>query len=357
MIESLIPLCEAHAWRTYFGGKLIRRLHGAETADDHFPEEWLMSVVTARNPGREAICEGLSETPDGIALKTLIEQNPTEMLGEAFTAQFGATPGVLVKLLDAAERLTIQVHPTVAQAKALFGSPFGKTECWHILGTRAMDGEEACIYFGFKEGVTREQWQDVFNRQDIPAMLNCLHRFPVQVGDTWLIEGGVPHAIGAGCFLTEIQEPTDYTIRTERVTPSGLAVADASCHQGLGFERMFDCFEYGGLSAADTKKRSFIEPKKVVTDGGVFSELVGYNRTPCFRLTQYEIGAAMTVPADGAFCGLYVLEGTGKIGGYNVAPGSQFFVPAVHGEIPMVGKMRVLRCFGPQLRYMESPTA
>lgn len=53
----------------------------------------------------------------------------------------------------------------------------------------------------------------------------------------------MPHAIGAGCFLVEIRAPTD-TIRVERTTPSGFAVADSMCHQGLGFEKMFECFHY-----------------------------------------------------------------------------------------------------------------
>ena len=86
-------------------------------------------------------------------------------------------------------------------------------------------------------------------------MLSCLHKVPVKKGDTFIIRGGVPHGIGAGCFLVEIQEPTDYTIRTERVTPSGLPVADAMCHQGLGFEKMFDCFDYQGYSLAELQKK------------------------------------------------------------------------------------------------------
>ena len=118
-----IPLRGATAWRTYLGGRLIRQLHGEPNAiDDHFPEEWLTSVVTARNPGRESIVEGLSVAYDNESLRNKIAANPAEMLGAAFAAQFGATPGVLVKLLDSAERLTIQVHPTAAQAQRLFGS-------------------------------------------------------------------------------------------------------------------------------------------------------------------------------------------------------------------------------------------
>ena len=177
-----------------------------------------------------------------VSLAQFIDENPEEILGKKHYAKYGNKLGVLVKLIDSAERLTIQVHPTREKARELFDSQFGKTECWHILGGREVNGEKPCIYFGFKEGITREHWKDVFDRQDIPAMLDCLHRFEVKPGDTFLIEGGIPHAIGAGCFLVEIQEPTDYTVRTERVTPAGLRVADFMCHQG--------CYGYEGKDAS-----------------------------------------------------------------------------------------------------------
>ena len=87
-----IPLRGATAWRTYLGGRLIRQLHGEPNAiDDHFPEEWLTSVVTARNPGRESIVEGLSVAYDNESLRNKIAANPAEMLGAAFAAQFGGS--------------------------------------------------------------------------------------------------------------------------------------------------------------------------------------------------------------------------------------------------------------------------
>ena len=76
-----------------------------------------------------------------------------------------------------------------------------------------LNGEKPCIYLGFKRGVTRERWKELFDKQDLDGMLDSLERFDVKAGDTILIEGGMPHAIGAGCFLVEIQEPTDFTIR------------------------------------------------------------------------------------------------------------------------------------------------
>ena len=341
-ITKPVRLARAGAWRTYTGGSLIEKLHGKEGAhDSNFPEEWIMSTVAARNSGREHIVEGLSMVAGTeTSLAELIDRDPEAILGTKHFRKYGNKLGVLVKLIDSAERLTIQVHPTRAKARILFDSQFGKTECWHILGGREVNGEKPCIYFGFKEGITREHWKDVFDRQDIPEMLNCLHRFEVQPGDTFLIEGGIPHAIGAGCFLVEIQEPTDYTVRTERVTPAGLQVADFMCHQGLGFDKMFDCFEYNGYSQEEVQKRWC---KK-----SVGKTLIGYDDTEMFRLELAALDGPEQIAAGDTFSGIYVLEGEGDVDGMPVKQGAQFFIPACCKAFRVEGNMKYIRFYGPK---------
>jgi mannose-6-phosphate isomerase len=361
--SKVIKLAPSRAWRTYLGGKLLDELHDSnqKPEDGHFPEEWMMSIVAARNAGREDIKdEGLSmvaETNPAVSLKSLITSNPACFLGKQHTACFGDNTGVLVKLIDSAERLTIQVHPDRTMAKALFHSAFGKTECWHILGGRVINGQPPAIYLGFKPGVTRKQWQDLFNRQDLPGMLACLHRFDVHKGETFLIEGGIPHAIGAGCFLAEIQEPTDFTIRVERTTPSGFEVADTMCHQGLGFEKMFDCFTYGGLTREETQSRWLI-PSTVLHEeqSGQETELIGYQHTDYFRMTELEINTVMHFTAKDTFSGIYILSGRGTIftgkAAQSFRKGDQFFLPAQVEQFSIKNdteeKCRILRYFGPK---------
>jgi mannose-6-phosphate isomerase len=221
-------------WRTYTGGALIDRWKKVLPENDgSLPEEWIMSTISARGKGRPPQ-EGLSvvETPEGaVELTTLIEINPELFLGKRIAAKFGTT-GVLIKMLDSKERLTIQVHPDKKFAREMLDSAFGKTESWYVLGGREIDGEKSSIYLGFKEGVTEEIWKNLFLKQDIQGMLNSLHRFEVNQGDAFIIYGGVPHAIGSGCFLMEVQEPTDYTMRVEKVTPGGLTIS----------EKHTDCF-------------------------------------------------------------------------------------------------------------------
>lgn len=348
-----IKLETSRAWRTYLGGSMITKLHGEAGEDDHFPEEWLMSTVVARNSGREHIVEGVSRVADtDSTLADLVDEAPLELLGERHVAKYGKSLGVLVKLLDAAERLTLQVHPTRECAKRLFNSEFGKTECWHIIGEREINGEKPCIYIGFKEGVTRKYWKRCFDEQDIPAMLDCLHKVEVRTGDTFIIRGGVPHGIGAGCFLVEIQEPTDYTVRTERITPSGLAVADFMCHQGLGFDKMFECFTYEGSSLVDTLSRYRVEPICEKKDGYTVNHIIYPEITDMFALDIITVDNYATLESDGAFYGIYVMSGKGTLDGEQIKTCDHYFIPASCNSITIKSNeeepITLIRCFGPR---------
>ncbi len=355
---SPIKLTASRAWRTYTGGSQIDRIHGIlDSEDTQFPEEWIMSTVTARNPGREDIVEGMCYLEgEGVSLKDYIETYPVEALGSSHIAKWGRTTGVLVKVIDAAERLTVQCHPNKEKALELFNSQFGKTECWYILGGRTIEGEKPSIFFGFKEGVDEGSWKKAFEEQDIPAMLGMLHHFEVEEGDTFLIKGGVPHAIGAGCLLVEIQEPTDYTIRIERITPKGLRISDAQCHQGLGFERMFECFDFTGYSQEKAFENWKI-PAKVLecSNDAVRKELIGYDDTDCFRMELCEIFGSYTFVQSGVFFGIYILEGDGVMHGDDTAlgfnAGDQFFVPASCKDFTIKANkpVKAFCCWGPRV--------
>lgn len=189
-------------------------------------------------------------------------------------------------------------------------------------------------------------------------MLNCLHKFEISPGDTFLIEGGIPHAIGSGCFLLEIQEPTDYTIRTEITTPSGFRIADFMCHQGLGFDRMFDCFDYTGHSYEETYRKWHITPRTIAdTPSYTSKEIVGYTDTPMFRMVSIEVTDTAELDSDGVFSGLYILSGSGSICcGTNIQTvnqGDQFFIPASSEPFLLKNKcsapLQTIRCYGPQI--------
>lgn len=359
-VRRPLKLLSNRVWRTYTGGAMLERWQkGASSDDGHFPEEWIASTVKARNPGSERE-EGLSfvELEGGTAclLKDLIESDTAGMLGADHARKYGANPGVLVKLLDSAERLTIQVHPDRETAQLLFGSPFGKTEAWYVLGTRRIDGVNPYVLFGFKPGVTRDRWEKLFDRQDIDGMVQSLHKIEIEPGQVILVEAGIPHAIGPGCFLLEIQEPTDYTIRVERTTPKGLRLEDQSCHQGLGFDKMFDCFRYETFDSREVMDRWFVRSR--VLESGAdssWTELLGADRCPYFRMDEIAVrGSSVAVPPQNGFSVGIVVEGAGELswrgGSETVAQGDTFFFPACVEELVLTGGdrgIRMVRCFPP----------
>ncbi|WP_052352908.1 type I phosphomannose isomerase catalytic subunit [Neobacillus dielmonensis] len=361
-IESSKPikLKPTRSWRTYLGGKLIDQLHGIDDPkDSHFPEEWMISIVSSRTIGRED--DGLNKidlSDTDITLKEIVESNPEEFLGKRHVERIGSQTGVLVKLIDSAERLIIQVHPDKEKAQAFFGSKYGKTECWHFVGGRVINGEPPHVYVGFKAGVTRERWVKLFLDQDIQGMLSCLHKYYVSPGDTFLIEAGVPHAIGPGCLLVEIQEPTDYTIRMERTSPSGLYIEDYLIHQGIGFDKMFDIFKYESFSWEETLKKWQVNPQVLTeSEGNRETELIGYRQTPYFRMTQLEITDQMRIQGDGVFSGIYILSGNASIitDGItqNVNKGDQLFIPSQVSSFTIINNgddpLKALRLFGPEV--------
>ncbi|WP_251551580.1 type I phosphomannose isomerase catalytic subunit [Neobacillus muris] len=355
-----IKLKPTRSWRTYLGGKMIDELHGIDDPkDSHFPEEWIISIVSSRTIGRED--DGLNKidlSDADITLKEIVEADPEEYLGKRHVKRFGAQTGVLVKLIDSAERLIIQVHPDKEKAQELFNSKYGKTECWHFVGGREINGEPPHVYVGFKSGVTREHWEKLFHEQDIQGMLNCLHKYYVSPGDTFIIEAGLPHAIGPGCLLVEIQEPTDFTIRMEKTSPSGLHIEDYLIHQGIGFEKMFDIFKYESCSWEDTLKKWQVGPRILTeSNGNRETEIIGYNRTPYFRMTQVDVENQMEIQGNSVFSGLYILSGNAEIvtdgNRQEVKNGDQLFIPAQVSTLTIVNNgnepVKALRLFGPEV--------
>jgi len=314
--NRLLKTGETRVWRTYCGGAALDRWHGRSGENSQFPEDWAASTTQARNPGREDIVEGLSRvvSMEGQPyLSDVMAADPEAFFGAAHLAAFGAKAGFLVKLIDAGERLTIQVHPDKKYAKEILHSDYGKTESWYILGGNTPDAQP-CIYLGFKPGVTREIWKDIFMRQDIPAMLDCLHRIPVEAGDCYFISAGVPHAIGEGCFLAEVQEPTDYTMRTELVTPGGLRIHENQCHQGVGYEKMLDCFHYDGDTLEKTVERWRSHPVCIREEaGGRIDSLIDERQTKLFSMRRIRVSGELTVPAEGRMSILMILEGAGSV--------------------------------------------
>lgn len=353
-----VPLKQVsnRVWRTYEGGALIDNWKKTTPeVDGSMPEEWIMSTITARGNNRPEN-EGLSliETEEGnIPLKEIIDTDLELFLGKTLAEKYGTT-GVLIKMLDSLERLTVQVHPDKQYAKTVFNSAFGKTESWYVLNTREINGEKSVVYMGFKEHVTKEEWKKHFEKQDIEGMLNCLHKIEVKPGDAFMIYGGVPHAIGSGCFLMEVQEPTDYTMRVEKTTPNGLKIGPELIHQGVGEEKMLECFHYDTYSMEEALERWKITPE-VIDHATEYTLKTLFNEkhTHCFGLNELLLDGSYTLKGTTSFYVVVIYTGSGTIHcngkEYPYTQGDELFISAAISSISLSSTTasKILLCYPP----------
>lgn len=198
----------------YVGGGGIARFRGIEVHEPAAPEDWVGSG-TARFGAEE---NGLTRLPDGTLLRDAIEKDPLGYLGDEHVAAFGANAGVLVKLLDSANRLGVHLHPSDDFARQHLNCDYGKTEAWIVLGTAASGG---AVWLGFTRDVGEAELADWRSTQAVDQMLANLHHVPVKEGSAVLVPAGVPHAIGAHVLVLELQQPTDFSISLERRVQPG----------------------------------------------------------------------------------------------------------------------------------------
>jgi mannose-6-phosphate isomerase len=193
--------------RFYRGGAAIAALRGIESAGDRVPEEWVGSMTTVF--GEDEL--GLSRLPDGRLLRDAAMADPVAFFGPEHAARRGADPALLVKLLDAGERLPVHAHPDDAFAREVLDLPYGKTEAWVVLGAEP----GATVHVGFRDDVSEEALARWVGEQDREAMLGALNPLEVRAGDSIFVPAGVPHAIGEGVLIVELQEPSDLSVLLE----------------------------------------------------------------------------------------------------------------------------------------------
>ena len=187
------PVYKGRIW----GGRSLARLYAKDLPlHELIGESW---EITDRPEGISTIATGPLA---GKSLRWLMENRLEELLGQA-PAQNGRFP-LLIKLLDANEALSLQVHPPAPIAARLGGEP--KTELWYI--AEAKPGAE--IFVGLKRGVTREEFESLIARGTVTE---SVHRVCVRSGDAMFLPGGRLHAIGGGIVIFEIQQNSDTTYR------------------------------------------------------------------------------------------------------------------------------------------------
>ena len=186
------PLLKSTLW----GGDKIIPFKQLSLQQQQVGESWELSGV----PGNETTIAG-----DGRSLNQLVAQLREQLVGRANYRRFGNEFPLLIKFIDARQDLSIQVHPTDEIAHRQ-GKPRGKTEMWYVMAS----DPGAKLYNGLRQQLTPEQYKQMVADDTI---CDALAQYPVSEGDCFFIPAGRIHAIGAGCFLAEIQQTSDVTYR------------------------------------------------------------------------------------------------------------------------------------------------
>lgn len=182
-----------------WGGSDICPFKGITPAQEGVGESWELSHV---EDNYSVVDNGPLE---GKSLDELITTYGADLLGEKVIEQFGTTFPLLIKFIDARDNLSIQVHPDDELAKKRHNS-FGKTEMWYVI--KASQG--ATLYSGFSQQIDAEEY---VKRIEDNTIMDVLQRYDVAEGDVFFLPAGRVHAIGAGCFIAEIQQTSNITYR------------------------------------------------------------------------------------------------------------------------------------------------
>ena len=327
--------------RFYRGGGAIAAFRGTVVSDERVPEDWVASTTTTFG----AAAEGLSRLPDGRLLRDAVAADPAGFLGPEHVRAFGADPALLVKLLHTAERLLVHCHPDQAFARRHLGCTHGKTEAWIVV---AVDGPRPQVHLGLREGLDRVRLRQLVLEQDVSTLLDRLWAVPVQPGDTVLVPAGVPHAVGAGVLLVELQEPTDFSILLEW---AGFPVDGLEHgHLGLGYDLVLNCVDRSAWAAGRLAGlRGHRDRATQVAPGVVRLFPAAADR---FFRAQY-LRPAPAAVLDAAYSILIVVAGAGRLetdaGAIDVAAGQTILIPHGAGPVTVRGAgVEAVRCLPPE---------
>lgn len=333
MIPVLLPPSPVQHF--YRGGDRIAALRGIVAETDHQPEEWLGATVSRFDDP----LIGLAVTEEGTLLREHIAADPTSWVGPG-TKPDSSDVGILVKLLDARQRLPVHVHPDRSFAATHLDCPYGKTEAWYVLDTEP----DCAVYLGWNKPVDRDELDRRRDAQDSEWMLAQMNRVVVREGMGILVPAGTAHAIDGGIFVAEVQEPTDFSILLEwSITTS----TREESHLDLGFERVMPAVSTAHLTESDLS--SLISLAGTSAPEAQFRSLLPASAAPYFRLQDAvgEAGAGEAGASHSAgFAVVLVTSGSGGIvgegGRIKVTGGQAWAIPHAFGAWRITGDAAVL---------------
>ena len=303
---KLKPVFKDYLW----GGEKLKTDFHMDTDISPVAEAWVLSC----HPDGESRIENGEYA--GKTLWELVQTLGREILGK--NSENEDRFPILIKLIDARDNLSVQVHPDDEYALRVEGEP-GKTEMWYV-----MDCEDgAYLYYGFNRDITKEEFG---KRIENNTLLEVLNKVTVKKGDCFLIKAGTLHAIGKGILIAEIQQNSNTTYRV---------------------------YDYGRVDAAGTPRQLHTQKALQFTNTAAMRTEIKDPSDPLLCKSEYFTCELLTVEAEKtlvadehSFVSVLVLEGTGTVSAENSSvsfvPGDCFFIPAASGEVRLQGKARVI---------------
>ncbi len=328
----------------YAGGSNISAFRG-NVGSATGPEDWvgsLSALPLSILPPDSPADIGVSRTQGGSSLRDLVSADPAGWLGPRLASAFDGESGLLVKLLDAGERLPVHCHPSKPFARQHLSSIFGKTEGWIIMHAEP----DAKIWIGMRDGVDRSDLRRWIQTQNVTAMLSAMNELVVQDGQVVYVPAGLPHSIGHGVMLTELQEPTSFSVLADH---SAFGVPADAATLGLGWDLALSCFDLAGYQERIAE---------LLPDPVLIGKLGGSRLERLFPRRADDFFRAIRVSCDGSialtdpsFAVVIVTTGLGQLswgdGEIPVGRGDTLVVPWGAGQIGFRGSLAALVCLPP----------
>lgn len=305
-ILKLNPVFKDYIW----GGERLHKDYGFETGFEKTAEGWMLAC---HKDGMNTVCGGKY---DSLPLDKVIEVQGAETFCGKNSEKFPYFP-VLIKLIDAYDNLSVQVHPDDKYAREV-ENEFGKTEMWYVLDA----ADDANLIYGFKNSITSAEFRQSIEDNTLMDKLNSVS---IKKGDLFFIEAGTVHAIGKGALIAEIQQNSNCTYRV---------------------------YDYGRVGK-DGKPRELHIDKAVdvsVTAPPKY-EVKNYSNNPAcnlascdlFTVDKYTVSDNLTLCTnEDSFNHILVVDGNGLIGGRTAKKGDSYFVPANYGEYCISGSLEII---------------
>lgn len=305
-IQRPILFLEPQLKENIWGGSRLGTEYGYPLPGSHTGECW---GISAHPNGDDTIKEG---TFAGKKLSELWQQH-RYLFGNLTMDRFP----LLVKIIDAKDDLSIQVHPDDAYAAAHENGSLGKTECWYILDCP----QDAQLVVGH-HAQTKEELEEMIHEGRLDELIR---KIPIQKGDFIQIDPGTVHAITAGCMILETQQSSDVTYRVYDYN----RLTDGKPRQ-LHIAQSIDVIKVPAKSVDDS-----VQHLSGLAEN-VWHEMIA---CPYYRVFKLNLNGTYHFEQKYPFLNVSVLEGGGVINGQTLKKGDHFILPAGYGEVQLQGEM------------------